>query len=96
VIFRGLFRLLEFLLVLLVLRLVGRALVGLFSAGPPPRAQATPPPPARAVEDLVRDRVCNTFVPRSRALTASVAGREEHFCSAACRDRALAAVARAS
>ena len=95
-IIRGLFRLVEFLLVLLIVRLLGRAIVGLFSAGPAPRAQAAPPRPARAVEDLVRDRICNTFVPRSRALTASVAGREEHFCSAACRDRALAAVARAS
>jgi hypothetical protein len=95
VIFRSLFRIVEFLLILLVVRLVGRALVGLFSAGPA-RRQAPPPPPARSAEDLVRDRVCNTFVPRSRALTARVAGQEEHFCSAACRDRALAAVARAS
>jgi hypothetical protein len=39
---------------------------------------------------LVRDRVCNTFVPRERALRARVGGREEHFCSAACRDRARA------
>jgi hypothetical protein len=38
--------------------------------------------------DLVRDRVCNTFVPRDRALIGTVAGRTEHFCSAACRDRA--------
>ena len=94
-ILRGLFRLVEFLLVLLVVRLLGRAIVSLFSAGPARRVQPSPPP-ARTVEDLVRDRVCNTFVPRSRALTASVAGREEHFCSVACRDRALAAVARAS
>jgi hypothetical protein len=95
VIFRGLFRVLEFILILLVVRLVGRALVGLLSAEPA-RGKTPPPRPARAVEDLVRDRVCNTFVPRSRALTAIVAGREEHFCSAACRDRALAAVVRAS
>jgi len=40
--------------------------------------------------DMVRDRVCNTFLPRERALTAIVGGREMHFCSAACRDRALA------
>jgi YHS domain-containing protein len=40
--------------------------------------------------DMVRDRVCNTFVPRAAALTAVVGGREMHFCSAACRDRALA------
>lgn len=39
--------------------------------------------------ELVRDRVCNTFVPRDRALTATVRGHEEHFCSVACRDRAL-------
>jgi hypothetical protein len=38
---------------------------------------------------LVRDRVCNTFLPRERALVAVVDGREEHFCSTACRDRAL-------
>jgi len=39
---------------------------------------------------MVRDRVCNTFLPRARAVTALVGGREMHFCSAACRDRALA------
>jgi hypothetical protein len=38
---------------------------------------------------MVRDRVCDTFLPRSRALVATVAGREQHFCSPACRDRAL-------
>jgi hypothetical protein len=42
-------------------------------------------PPAQ----LVRDRVCNTFLPRERALVAVIDGREAHFCSAACRDRAL-------
>lgn len=45
---------------------------------------------------LVRDRVCNTFVPRERALKAEIAGREEHFCSAACRDKALLEARRAS
>lgn len=44
--------------------------------------------------ELVRDRVCNTFLPKDRALTALVRGQEEHFCSAGCRDRALAAPAR--
>jgi hypothetical protein len=44
----------------------------------------------------VRDRVCNTFVPRSRALSAMVAGEAQHFCSAACRDAALQAARRAS
>lgn len=40
--------------------------------------------------DLVRDRVCNTFLPRERALSAFVGGHEEHFCSVACRDQAKA------
>jgi hypothetical protein len=44
--------------------------------------------------ELVRDRVCNTFLPRERALTAWVHGREEHFCSIACRDQALLSPAR--
>jgi hypothetical protein len=38
---------------------------------------------------MVRDRVCNTFVPRARALVATIGGRDEYFCSAACRDRAF-------
>jgi hypothetical protein len=38
--------------------------------------------------EMVRDRVCDTFVPRSRALMAIVDGREQHFCSPECRDRA--------
>ena len=44
--------------------------------------------PSRATE-MVRDRVCNTFLPRDRAIHALVNGHEEHFCSVACRDRAL-------
>jgi YHS domain-containing protein len=50
----------------------------------------------RDPEDLVLDQVCRTHVPRSRALVARVDGREKHFCSAECRDKALASVARAS
>jgi len=44
--------------------------------------------------ELVRDRVCNTFLPRDRALRAIVHGHEEHFCSPACRDQALVSPAR--
>jgi hypothetical protein len=95
---RVLLRILQFLFWLLLLRLVVRAVAGAFAAG-----AARPPAPGgpsrrevRAPEDLVLDRVCQTHVPRSRALVARVDGREEHFCSAACRDKALAAVPRAS
>jgi len=48
-----------------------------------------PRPAAGAIGvDMVRDRVCNTFVPRDRALTEVVGGHELFFCSQACRDRA--------
>ena len=47
--------------------------------------------PAAAPQDreLVRDRVCNTFLPKERAIRALVNGHEEHFCSTACRDQAM-------
>jgi len=93
---RVLLRVLQFLFWLLLLRLVVRAVARAFSPGPA-RAPASPPrAQVRAPEDLVLDRVCRTHVPRSRALVARVEGREEHFCSPACRDKALAGEARAS
>jgi hypothetical protein len=75
--------LLRFLFLLLALRLIGRFVASLLR---PALEQA---PVGGKPGALVRDRVCNTFLPRERALTALVAGREEHFCSTACRDRAL-------
>ena len=45
----------------------------------------------RATE-MVRDRVCDTFLPRARALVAVVAGREEYFCSRECREGAARAL----
>ena len=95
---RGLMLVVQALLWLLVLRFVLRTFASAVSftrvrpvpPGPGPRPQV------RAPEDLVLDRVCRTYVPRSRAILARVAGHEEAFCSAACRDQALAAVTRAS
>jgi hypothetical protein len=95
---RVLLRILQFILWLLLLRLVVRAVARALSPGAA-GSRAAPPPPrpqVRVSEDLVLDRVCRTHVPRSHALVARVGGREEHFCSPACRDKALAAVARAS
>jgi len=70
--------------ILLLVRLVLRAFAARRPApGPGPDLRDA------AARDLVRDRVCNTFVPRERALRALVEGREEFFCSPACRDRGL-------
>jgi hypothetical protein len=90
----------ELLLWLMIIRIVLRGLARVFGrpagAGAGRSAPRGAPQPPPQVEDLVLDRVCRTYLPRSRALAARVAGREELFCSAACRDKALAAVARAS
>jgi hypothetical protein len=82
--------LLRVLLVLLFVRLLGRfvsAVVhGYRGQVDAPRAPST----ARlASRDLVRDRVCNTYVARDRAVAATIGGEVEHFCSVACRDAAL-------
>jgi YHS domain-containing protein len=49
----------------------------------------TPKPPpgkSRGGEVMERDPQCGTFVPRSDAVTASVRGRQQWFCSTRCRD----------
>lgn len=78
---------------LLLLRFLTRGL-----SGSPARATGArrAPPRSQGAQDLVRDRICNTFVPRDRAIFAPIAGRDEAFCSEACRDRALAEAGRAS
>ena len=52
--------------------------------------------PAASDGAMVRDRVCNTFLPRDRALTASVGGEEHFFCSERCRRSYLDDVAAAA
>jgi len=94
---RGLVYVVYVVLWLVIVRTVLRVVARLFGApGASARPSAGSRPPLRPAEDLVRDRVCNTYVPRSRALVATIGGREEHFCSAACRDEARAAVPRVS
>ena len=59
-----------------------------------PRRKVAKPPTSDGA--MVRDRVCNTFLPRNRALTASVDGQEHFFCSERCRRRFLDGVAAAA
>ena len=72
---------------LLVVRVLMQFLTGVLRGyrGDAPRRSGR----ADGVGELVRDRICNTFVPRERSLTAMIEGREERFCSAACRDKAM-------
>jgi hypothetical protein len=81
--------LLRVLVVLFVVRLVLHGLASLF------RKPAAPPRRALG-EEMVRDRVCNTFLPRSQAIREVMSGQERYFCSIACRDRARDQLKRAS
>ena len=38
---------------------------------------------------MVRDRICNTFLPRGRALSLHQDGQEHFFCSESCRSAFL-------
>jgi hypothetical protein len=78
---------LRVLVVLLVVRFLSRA-VAAFARTAWPGSFAPPVATPRFGPDLVRDRVCNTFLPRDRALSAIVGGREQHFCSPECRAKA--------
>ena len=45
----------------------------------------------RVGEPMVRDRICNTFLPRSKAIVHRDKGGAEHFfCSESCRSAYLA------
>jgi len=74
---------------LFLLRMAFRFLSGLLlgMAGP---AQPRVAPPVGV--PTVRDLVCNTFLPRDRALVVRRNGREHYFCSTTCRDKALARI----
>jgi uncharacterized protein len=88
---RGVLLAFQVLLWLLVLRFVMRMVASAFGRPRTAVPGARERPQVGAPEDLVLDRVCHTYVPRSHAISARVSGREEWYCSAACRDQARAA-----
>jgi hypothetical protein len=57
----------------------------------PARRAGRPQGSADAGKVMVRDRVCNTFLPRSRAIRLTVGEAEHFFCSEPCRSKFLAA-----
>ncbi|MCU0241372.1 MAG: hypothetical protein MUF51_02995 [Vicinamibacteria bacterium] len=73
------------LLVLFLLRMVFRFISG-WSQGERRSVER-----GNATRKLVRDTVCNTYIPSDLAVTAHIAGHEEYFCSSACRERARVA-----
>ncbi len=76
-------QLFRFLVVAVAGWLISRLIRGATRPAAPGRGQT------RREGEMVRDRVCNTFLPRSSALVERV-GRETHyFCSESCRIRFL-------
>ena len=76
-------QLFKFLVVAVAGWLISRLIRGATRPAAPGRGQT------RREGEMVRDRVCNTFLPRSSALVERV-GRETHyFCSESCRTRFL-------
>lgn len=75
------------ILFLIVLRLVLRFLRGLFDGLAPNGGAGAPRGSApRATEQLVRDPVCGTYLPRARALTVGSGSAVRYFCSEQCRE----------
>jgi YHS domain-containing protein len=51
------------------------------------RAQA----PRQVRGEMVKDEICNTYIPREEALTDVRDGRERYFCSEECRRKSKSA-----
>jgi YHS domain-containing protein len=62
-----------------------------FGRRPPMPRTAASSTRRRTDTEMVRDRVCNTFLPRERALTLDQGGQSHYFCSERCRDSFLGA-----
>lgn len=95
-IFRALFRVVEFLLVLLFARILFRGLFGLVAPRPRRVDPASSRPRTLEAEEMVKDPICNTFVPKKAALVARLSGADCYFCSEACRRKAIEGLRRAS
>lgn len=59
------------------------------------RAPSARPSVPRFEGAMVRDRVCRTFLPRSRALSLRCGNEEHFFCSEGCKSAFLASHTRA-
>jgi hypothetical protein len=78
--------LVRFLAVVFAVSVIARFVASLWRALVRAPEQREAPP---AGVTLVRDRVCNTFLPRERAVVATIDGHDEYFCSERCRSKAL-------
>jgi len=79
-------RFLALAIVGLLVYLIVRASVNAFLSGL--RGQSRQVPTRRSASDeLVKDPVCETYIPRRKAITRGSGSETRYFCSAACADR---------
>jgi uncharacterized protein len=53
------------------------------------RVSRRPPPPKQASGLMVKDEVCNTYLPKEDAIKEVREGKEHYFCSTSCRQKFL-------
>jgi YHS domain-containing protein len=96
--FRAIFYLLLTVVVISVLKsIVGIVLKGVSQAMKPGSSSPGAPRSSNQVPltgDLKKDPVCGTYIAAASSIKETVAGQTIHFCSAQCRDKYVATMAR--
>jgi uncharacterized protein len=78
------------LLLLALILVLGYLIAQLFLPTRRRRRDAAQPPSKPMVEEMVRDPVCQVYLPRSEAIRRRIGGEEHFFCGPACLDKFLA------
>lgn len=94
------FRLIFYLLVVVFLLTIVRAVIGVL--GRAFSMAVSPPPPSTQSQraempltgELKKDPACGTYISAATSIKRTVEGETYHFCSAECRDKFVAALAR--
>lgn len=96
--FRVIFYLLLTVVLISVLKsIVGIVLKGVSQAMKPGTGMPGAPRPSNQVPltgELKKDPVCGTYIAAASSIKETVAGQTIHFCSAQCRDKYVATMAR--
>ncbi|MGQ9673402.1 MAG: hypothetical protein ACUVV5_09755 [Candidatus Aminicenantales bacterium] len=80
---RGLFRLIFYVFVAYLIYLVIRFLF------PQKHRRSAHQPPGQPSGMMVKDEMCNTYLPREDAILENIDGKEYFFCSRECRQKFL-------
>ena len=78
---KGIFKFIFYFVIVYLIYLVVRFILGPFRRTRPQR------PPRELSGNMIKDEVCNTYLPQEDAVRASVDGTDHFFCSRECRDQ---------